>query len=359
MRICLVASSRFPITEPFQGGLEAHTATLAVALRDRGHAVTVFAAPGSDPALGVEELRVPTFRPSAAARADVGARPDEWMQEHHAYLALMLSLARDGHERFDLVHNNSLHHLPVAMASALRVPVLTTLHTPPLGWLESAMTLAPPHAAFAAVSRHTAAAWSHAVRADVVPNGVDTGRWHAGPGGERAVWTGRLVPEKAPHLAVAAARRAGLAIDLAGPVLDTAYVRREVEPLLGDDARLLGHLGTEALRETVGRARVALVTPQWDEPYGLVAAEAMACGTPVAAFARGALGEVVGVDGGRLARPGDVDDLARAVREACDLDRSVVRAHAVRHCSVERMVERYEDLYRRVVAAAQPMGSTA
>lgn len=354
MRICLVASARFPVAEPFQGGLEAHTATLAHALADRGHRVSVFAAPGSDPSLDVEELDVPPFEPSAAARADVGAHPDAWMREHHAYLALMLRLARGGQSRFDVVHNNSLHHLPVAMAPMLSVPMVTTLHTPPLGWLESAIAMSGGASTFAAVSRHTAAAWSHAVQAEVVPNGVDTSRWQPGPGGGRAVWTGRLVPEKAPHLAILAARRAGLAIDLAGPVLDADYVRREVEPLLGDDARLVGHLHTAALCDLVGRAGVALVTPQWDEPYGLVAAEAMACGTPVAAFARGALAEVVGVSAGRLARPDDVDDLARAAREAVALDRTAVRDHAVRHCSVQRMVTRYEELYARAESPTQP-----
>ncbi len=360
MRICLVASSRFPIAEPFQGGLEAHTATLATALRRRGHHVSVFAAPGSDPALGVQELPVRRFEPSAAARADVGAHPDTWMQEHHAYLALMLDLLERGAERFDVVHNNSLHHLPVAMAGALPVPMVTTLHTPPLGWLESAIALARRSSTFAAVSRHTAHAWSHAVRAEVVHNGVDVDRWRPGPGGDRAIWTGRLVPEKAPHLAVRAARRAGLGIDLAGPVLDPAYVREHLAPLLGDDVRLLGHLGTDALRDAVGRARVALVSPRWDEPYGLVAAEAMACGTPVAAFARGALPEVVDVRAGRLARADDVDDLARAALEAATLDRSEVRSHAVAHCSLERMVRRYEELYRRASDAARPpVGSIA
>lgn len=364
MRVCLIASSRFPIAEPFQGGLEAHTAGLAAALIERGHRVSVFAAPGSDPALGAQELPVRRFEASDAARADVGAHPDAWMQEHHAYLALMLDLLHHGAERFDVVHNNSLHHLPVAMASALPVPMITTLHTPPLGWLESAMSLVRDHAGgttstFAAVSRHTAAAWSHAVAAEVVHNGVDVDRWRPGPGGDRAVWTGRLVPEKAPHLAIAAARRAGLAIDLAGPVLDPAYVATHVEPLLGPDVRLLGHLGTDALRDVVGRARVALVSPAWDEPYGLVAAEAMACGTPVAAFARGALAEVVDVQGGRLARPDDVDDLARAAVEAAGLDRAEVRAHAVRHCSRDRMVQRYEQLYRRARATSRPVVGTS
>ncbi len=349
MRVCLVASSRFPIAEPFHGGLEAHTAALARSLVERGHRVSVFAAAGSDADLDVEVLPVEQFEPSDAARRDVGAPPKAWIQEHHAYLSLMLHLQQHGHERFDVVHNNSLHHLPVAMAGSLDVPVVTTLHTPPLAWLESAMAIAPHASAFAAVSRHTARAWSHAVDPVVVLNGVDTDRWRPGPGGGRAIWTGRLVPEKAPHLAIAAARRAGLELDLAGPVMDRGYFDAEIAPMLGEDVRHLGHLGTADLVDAVGRASVALMSPQWDEPYGLVAAEAMACGTPVAAFARGALPELVSERSGCLARPGDVDDLARAASQAVSLDRSEVREHAVRHCGIDRMTASYEQLYRSLL----------
>src|SRR5215213_2926962 len=134
MRICLIASSRFPVAQPFFGGLEAHTAALASQLIDRGHSVSVFAAPGSDPRLNVAELAVRRLASSSAARADVGAPPAQWMQEHHAYLGLMLDLIRDGGERFDVIHNNSLHHLPIAMAEAVVPPLITTLHTPPVPW---------------------------------------------------------------------------------------------------------------------------------------------------------------------------------------------------------------------------------
>ena len=349
MKVGIIASARFPVREPFAGGLEAHTWSLAQGLKARGHEVTVFAAPGSDPALGVQALSVQVPKISAAARADVSMPAEWWLQEHHAYLALMLQLAGGG---LDLVHNNSLHHLPIAMASALPMPTVSTLHTPPTPWLESAIQ-APAHCpvVFAAVSGHTARAWRHVVPdATVVRNGVDIDRWRPGPGGGPAVWTGRLVPEKGPHLAVQAARLAGVELRLAGPSLDQAYFDQQVRPWLGDGIEYVGHLRTDELVELVGAASVSLVTPCWEEPYGLVVAESLACGTPVAAFARGALPELVDARHARLVPADDVPALAAALLEAQQLDRAQVRAHAVATCSVEAMVDGYEQLYGLVAA---------
>ncbi|MFB9739882.1 glycosyltransferase [Pseudonocardia sulfidoxydans] len=351
LRIALIASSTHPIAEPFAGGLEAHTALLARELTTRGHAVTVFAAPGSDavPGAQVEEMRALTF--SDAARGDGSWPAERFMAEHHAYLDLMLRLAR-GRE-FDVVHNNSLHHLPVAMARTLPVPLVTTLHTPPTPWLESAVAAAGGrHGVLTAVSSHTAGAWRHvAEEITVIRNGVDIGTRPPGPGGGPLVWAGRIVPEKGTHLAARAARAAGRPLLIAGPVSDPAYFDAMVAPLLGDDVRHVGHLSHAELTRLVAHAAAMLVTPCWEEPYGLVVAESLACGTPVAGFAVGALPEIVDDTCGRLVPAGDTAALAAVVPTVESLSRKAARRRAERHWSHRRMVDEYVALYTRAAAA--------
>ncbi|WP_210649900.1 glycosyltransferase [Nocardioides sp. SYSU D00065] len=348
MRVCLIASSRFPIREPFAGGLESMTGTMARGLAERGHEVTLFAGPGSDTSLPVRLLPLASLDPSPAAMEDRFAPGPGWLAEHHAYLDLMLSLARSGPEDYDVVHNNSLHHLPVAMAPAVEVPMLTTLHTPPLPMLESALALCPEPPRFVSVSEWTSRAWRHVVDSDVVLNGLDLRQWPVGDGGGPAVWSGRIVEEKAPHLAIDACRAAGVPLVLAGPVQDPSYHAREVVPRLGDGARYVGHLAGSELSALLRAASVAVVTPMWDEPYGLVAAEAMASGTPVATFARGGLSQVVAPQAGVLTPPGDVEALAAAVLTAATFDRGEVRAHAEATCSADAMVEGYLRLYDEI-----------
>ncbi|GAA4744147.1 glycosyltransferase family 4 protein [Nocardioides endophyticus] len=349
LRICLIASNRYPVRQPFAGGLESLTHQLAGQLVRRGHEVTLFAAPGSDPALPVAALDVQSIQFTSAALRDVHAPAEEWMADHHAYLSLMLDLSSTGSHRFDVVHNNSLHHLPVAMAAMLDVPVLTTLHTPPTPWLESAMRASTAPVECTAVSLCTAAAWRHVADATVVHNGVDLDHWQPGVGGRSAVWTGRLVAEKAPHVAIEAALLAGIPLVLAGPAPDTAYFAREIEPRLSGDVMYVGHLDHQRLAELVAQSAVAVVTPVWEEPFGLVAIEAMACGTPVAGLAHGALPEIVAAGTGALAAGDDPADLAAAIDQSLACDRGAVRQHAVHRFSAAQMVDGYEARYSEVI----------
>lgn len=352
LRVAIIAASRHPIAQPFAGGLESHVWHLARALTDAGHRVTLFAAPGSDPAVHDDDLAVQTFEPSSVAALDVSMAPREFLVDHHAYLAVMLELAAS--TCFDVVHNHSLHYLPVAMAPMLPVPMLMTLHTPPTPWLESAFMVG--HAAntrCVAVSEHTAASWRHAVPdVRVVHNGVDLGCWPEGAGGPDVIWFGRFVAEKGPHLAIAAARKAGVRLRLAGPVSDLHYFRSHIQPCLGAGVDYIGHLDQRRLAAAVGASAATVVTPIWDEPYGLVVAESLACGTPVAAFDRGGIPEVLGPDAGVLAAPGDIDDLAAAIGRAVHIPRRVARRRAESTCSARAMVGRYLDLYADLVAPA-------
>ncbi|MEO9329769.1 glycosyltransferase [Gordonia aurantiaca] len=349
LRIAIIASSRHPIAQPFAGGLEAHVWHLTRALTLAGHEVTLFAGAGSDLPVDSDRLRGELFEPSAAARADVSMPPDEVLHEHHSYLSLMLELSADP-DHFDVIHNHSLHYLPVAMGPAVQTPMLTTLHTPPTPWLESALTLAPGTRCVA-VSRHTARSWSHVLGPiPVVHNGVQLDNWSVGPGGDDLVWFGRLVPEKGAHLAIEAARRTGRRLRVAGPISDVTYFHERVAPALGDRVRYEGHLHQRDLARLVGSCGAALVTPVWDEPYGLVVAESLACGTPVAAFARGGIPEIVGDAAGLLVQPDDVDALAEAAEEAFSLDRRRVRRRAEERCSDQAMIDRYTAIYAEMVA---------
>lgn len=362
MKIAIIAHFKFAIVEPFAGGLEMHTHLMAKSLRNRGHDVTLFASLKSDPDLGLEAICEETalLRTGLAEAGDVA-----FFREHHAYLRLMTMLQE---RSFDIVHNNSLHYLPLTMAATLRAPTVTTLHTPPFCWLESGVRLGRRANHIVAVSQATADMWQEVTRIDgVIPNGIELDLFPFSPRAAEPpylVWYGRIVPEKGLHLALDAARVVGLPLKFAGPRADPRYFEAEIAPRLGDGAVYVGHLAHRQLAQLIGGARAAICTPCWEEPYGLVVAEALATGTPVAAFRRGGIPEILDVTCGALAEPGDVESLVQAIRRALVLDRAACRQRAERYCDAGRMVDAYERLYRDLIEeqaafAARPTGGVA
>jgi glycosyltransferase involved in cell wall biosynthesis len=292
---------------------------------------------------------------SPEARRDVAMPPMEFMVEHDAYLRLEDPVTSGD---FDVVHNNSLHYLPVLWQRD--VPVVHTLHTPPTPWLESAHHIRRERVG----RRHRAISVSHAngrawgaICDGTIHNGIELDRWRpersapAPMSGGYAAWTGRIVPEKGPVDAIVAAKALGLPLVLAGPIHDATYFDDVVRPELDAERTYVGHLKVDDVAALVAAAIVTFVTPRWQEPFGLVVAESAAAGTPVAAYATGAMTELVEPEIGRLARPDDPTDLARAAEAALHLDRDVVRRRAVERFSDQRMAERYARLYGELVTA--------
>ncbi|MEH6821198.1 glycosyltransferase [Dietzia psychralcaliphila] len=358
LNIAVIGPSRFPIREPYAGGLEVVVAKEVQALRKRGHSVTLFAAAGSE---GHDPRFQFTSMSGVSGFGDSFYPPGGYEADAGEFDRLMDHLVGSG---FDVVLNHSLSHVPLIRAADLHARMITTLHCPRLGPMQDAFDrLGEATGQVQAVSRSVLSSWRVPQGAEVVPNGVDTRIWRprataAAP--PRAVWCGRIVPEKAPHLAVDAALSAGMTLDLAGRIGDEQYMRRVLAPRLRDAAsavRYHGALGRDALVPLVAGASVALVTPCWEEPFGLTAVEALACGTPVVALARGGIREILsGQPGVVLVDPGrdPASALSAAIPAALTLDRVATARAAAAAFSHERRIDRVEAQLRGLPVGAAP-----
>ncbi|CAH0138874.1 glycosyltransferase [Microbacterium foliorum] len=359
LRVLVVAPERHPLRQPHAGGLEAVVWNRVRWLRRRGHDVELCAAEGSDFLGGTADFLLPSPRWERAGDVSDSDNPVGHRRRMTDAFARVQRRLAEPRRRVDVVDNHSLHSDPILWSRDSGVPVVTTLHTPPLPEMVKAARSLPgsaPHR-FLAVSQYTARAWSaEGVDAFVFPNGVDSSHWRRGAGGDGWVWFGRIVPEKAPHLAIEAARRAGARLRIAGRIGDPEYFAREVQPRLGDGIEYLGALRQPELCDLVGASSVALVTPVWSEPFGLVMAEALMTGTPVVAFDSGGASEVLaGLPGCTVVPAGDVDALARAATvlsrgSESATTRDHVRAGAAARHSVAR---RHREIERVLSMAAQ------
>ena len=352
LRVAVVSHVRHPIRPPFEGGLEAHSWHLVRALEARGHDVTLFAAGDSDPTFRIHPVLEEHYDRAFPWHRHHGT---EALNRHvDAGFAQAARALLDG--GFDVVHNNAMHRYPPRLARSRRVPMLSSLHVPPFDALQRAVHASDaPWSLFSVTSKRQRRSWwgdAAPAAARVVHNGIDPAAWpFRARGGGGVVWSGRIAPNKGTHLAAAAARIAGLPLTIHGPIEDRDYFDRLVRPELSGEVRYGGHLDGVALAAALGAADLFAFTPMWDEPFGLAAIEAMACGLPVAAFRSGAAAEVIGPEAGRYATPGDASALARAMRAAMGIDRMVPRRRVEARFTLGRMVDRYAALYREAIAA--------
>lgn len=346
-RTAVIAHLRHPIAQPFMGGMEAHCDLLVRTLMAKGHQVTLFASGDSAPALPVAAVSPHAYEAELPWAIWRGTdRLTAWLAD--AYARCWAAVLAGG---FDIVHNNSLFAPIHDWALRDGVPMVTSLHVPPFGPLREAVARnRAPWLRLTVPSSSQVPLWGNDDAIRVAHNGIDLSRWQPiGRGNGRALWFGRITPNKGTLAALRAADAAGIALDLIGPVECADYFA-ELTPHLNAPHAYLGHLSGDELTARVASSSVVLSTPMWDEPFGLVAAEALASGVPVAALDRGAMAEVIG-DCGALAA--DEAALPAAIRRALRVPRARCRARAERCFSASAMVAGYAAAYDDAIAGCR------
>ena len=336
LRIAHVAPVATSVPPPRSGSVQTMTSLLTEGLVARGHQVTLFATGDS--------------KTSATLHATypLGYWHDETMWPWEMYEMLNLAAAVERARQFDIIHYEASYYpMSLAFTRLSPTPVVQTLHHAPRP-SEVALWQRYPEAPFIAISREQARLLAGLNVAGIVLHSVETSRFvfNEHPD-DYLLFLGRFTEGKGVLAAIDIARRVGMRLLLAAA--DEAYFREHVAPHV--DGRQIVYVGEADFAAKVrlyGGARALLYPVQAGEPFGLVMAEAMACGTPVAALDRGAVREVIddGITGMAFA---DVDQLVNGLDGVLTLDRGQVHRRAVEKFGVDRMVDEYVDIYDRIV----------
>lgn len=337
MKIGMLAPVAWRTPPEHYGPWERVAGLLTEGLVAAGHDVTLFAT-GDSVTTATLDAVVPH---GYAEDPALDGRVQEALHIAHA-------LERSG--EFDLVHSH-LDWLPLAFAAAWRAPLVTTVHGfsgPAILPAYRAALAVPRTAHLVAISdadRHPALDYTATVH-----HGIDLSEFTATTDpGEALMILGRIHPDKGTADAIAIAHATGRPLLIAGIIHDQRYFDEQVAPHVdGERVRYLGSIGADARNRALGSVAALLHPIHFDEPFGLSVVEAMACGTPVIAYRRGSMAEVIddGVTGFAVA---GLAEAIAAVPDAVALDRGAVRGTAARRFGVARMVDEYVAVYRRIL----------
>ena len=337
MRVGVLAPIAWRVPPRQYGPWELFASLLTEGLVARGHDVTLFASADS--------------QTSARLRSVV---PSGWSEDStiEPKVAECLHIAEvfEHADEFDIIHNG-FDFLPLTYTELVETPVVTTIHGFSSDRIVPVFAKYAGRSAYVAISdadRHPALQY-----AATIHHGIDTDAFglHPTPGGYLAFF-GRIHPDKGAVEAIDAAEAAGLPLRIAGIVQDEAYFTAKVAPRVdGKHVSFVGAVDAEKRSDFLGGATALLHLIGFDEPFGFSVVEAMASGTPVIAFDRGSMGELIqeGVTGVLVS---DVADAAAAVATVATFDRPAIRAVAVERFSQDRMVDQYVALYEQILARA-------
>jgi glycosyltransferase involved in cell wall biosynthesis len=342
MRVAVLAPVWFAVPPIGYGGIEWVVSLLADGLVDAGHEVTLFAS--GDSRTKAELVAVFPEAPST--------------QIGRTFWELRHALACYGHaEKFDVINDHS-GMLAATLGGTVSTPVVHTAHGPLSGGpgeIYELISRVAPKVGLISISMNQRKPKPDLNWIANCPNALDFSVYPVKPHrGDYLLFLGRISPDKGAHRAVAVAMETGLPLKIAGKMQEPKereYFHELVEPHLVDGIEYLGEVTHGEKVELLQNARATLFPIEWEEPFGLVMIESMACGTPVIATRWGAVPEVI-----EQGRSGiivdDYTEMASALEEADKLDPLELRHYVEEEFSPRRMVNDYVRAYEQVIAAS-------
>lgn len=343
MKIALLAPLWERVPPPQYGGTEAVVSLLSDELARRGHQVVLYASGDSQT---LAELRSVYDVP--LRQADVLGT----VKDTNAYEWVHVATALREAGQFDVIHNHA-GELPMAMSATVRTPMLSTVHCEITQDMKFVWEHYPWY--FNTISHSSKRTCPDRNYLGAVYNAIDVASFpYEEDKEDYLLFLSRISPEKGPLEAIEVARRLGKKLIIAGKVdkYDREFFKTAVEPLIdGKQIEFFGEANAEQKRELYRKAMVLLLPLKWEEPFGLVMPEALACGTPVIAFPRGAAPEII-VDGKTGYLVNDVDEMVDAVYRLDRLDPKDFRSHVQEHFDTPIMADGYLALYERMIEMA-------
>ncbi|MEK9143277.1 MAG: glycosyltransferase family 4 protein [Patescibacteria group bacterium] len=349
MKILILGSVALPVPPPFQGGTERVAYAQAIGLSNNGHDVTLVAAKGSlvsdhyrlvqigggDTVVGSSNAPQEIVESSRKLRSEMAYLTQVlgWMEEHAREFDVVINNMRGG----EVLFHQHAQKLTKAYVNVMHLPMFASLadicgqYNTPLISISNAQRRAFPHLNYVGT----------------VYNGVDIADFpFESTSGDYLLMMGSITPHKNQACGIAVAKTLGMKLILAGKIGDPAYYAKEIAPFIdGTNVLHHGELGMAEKVELYKNAKALLFPVLWEEPFGLVMIEAMACGTPVVAFGRGAVLEVV-VDG----KTGFIVDMQEQMIDAVGkinvIDRAACRGHVENNFTNEKMVDSLEAALR-------------